>query len=91
MVCSLSEKKNYEKSRHIKDWPSPNPKHGIRLSSSNRERVLPTIEIACSYGFGVSYFVQAPVVEGPFACLQTVSVSYFLQKQEVSRHSSKCT
>jgi hypothetical protein len=31
--------------------PSPNPKHGIKLSSSNADIVLPIIDIACSYGF----------------------------------------
>lgn len=31
--------------------PSPNPKHGIKLSSSNAAKVFPIIEIACSYGF----------------------------------------
>lgn len=33
--------------------PSPNPKQGIKLSSSKAESVLPIIDIACSYGFGV--------------------------------------
>lgn len=35
-------------------WPSPNPKQGIRLSSSKDESVLPMIDIACSYGFWLS-------------------------------------
>jgi hypothetical protein len=33
--------------------PSPNPKHGIKLSSSKGDSVRPIIEMACSYGFGV--------------------------------------
>lgn len=32
--------------------PSPNPKHGIMLSSSKDDNVCPIIDIACSYGFG---------------------------------------
>ncbi len=32
------------------DAPSPNPKQGIRLSSSKGERVWPIILSACSYG-----------------------------------------
>lgn len=31
--------------------PSPKPKQGMRLSSSKTDKVLPIIEIACSYGF----------------------------------------
>lgn len=31
--------------------PSPNPKQGIRLSSSKEDNVLPMMDIACSYGF----------------------------------------
>lgn len=34
--------------------PSPKPKQGIKLSSSNGARVFPIIEMAFSYGFGVS-------------------------------------
>lgn len=33
--------------------PSPNPKQGIKLSSSKGDKVRPIIEIACSYGLGV--------------------------------------
>lgn len=33
--------------------PSPNPKQGIKLSSSKGDRVRPIMEIACSYGLGV--------------------------------------
>lgn len=31
-----------------KKVPSPNPKHGIKLSSSKAARVFPMIDIACS-------------------------------------------
>lgn len=34
--------------------PSPNPKQGIKLSSSKGANVFPIIEIAFSYGLGVS-------------------------------------
>lgn len=43
---SLKNQNNY--------LPSPKPKHGIRLSSSKGDKVRPIIEIACSYGLGVS-------------------------------------
>lgn len=32
------------------DLPSPNPKQGIKLSSSKADKVFPTMDIACSYG-----------------------------------------
>lgn len=43
--------RNTGKMHHL---PSPNPKQGIRLSSSKAESVLPMIVIACSYGFNPS-------------------------------------
>ena len=42
-----------EKKTVSKYLPSPNPKHGIKLSSSKGDSVRPIIEMACSYGFGV--------------------------------------
>jgi hypothetical protein len=39
---------------YIFNLPSPKPKQGIKLSSSKGAKALPTIVIACSYGFGTS-------------------------------------
>lgn len=32
----------------VEEIPSPNPKQGIKLSSSKEDNVLPIIDIACS-------------------------------------------
>jgi hypothetical protein len=42
-----------QQKKGAKQLPSPNPKQGIKLSSSKAESVLPIIDMACSYGFGV--------------------------------------
>lgn len=52
---NIRENKNTQHSYKVRNSysPSPNPKHGIILSSSKEDRVRPTMEIACSYGLGV--------------------------------------
>jgi hypothetical protein len=48
-------KQEHDKNEHTierkKILPSPKPKHGIKLSSSNGDKVRPIIDMACSYGF----------------------------------------
>lgn len=46
----MEKGKGKKKSEYL---PSPNPKHGIKLSSSKGDSVRPIIEMACSYGFGM--------------------------------------
>ena len=54
-LTEISRRENTEHLSKVRNRcsPSPNPKHGIRLSSSKEDRVWPMMEIACSYGLGM--------------------------------------
>jgi hypothetical protein len=43
-----NKKITYQRKTSIEEIPSPNPKQGIMLSSSNEDNVFPIIDIACS-------------------------------------------
>jgi hypothetical protein len=43
-----NKKIKYQRKTSIEEIPSPNPKQGIMLSSSNEDNVFPIIDIACS-------------------------------------------
>lgn len=54
-LSGINRREDTENSSKVKKGysPSPNPKHGIRLSSSKEDKVRPMMEIACSYGLGL--------------------------------------